>query len=302
MIKKLQKKTNFIIISLVISTCVLMIANGLWFSPDQFFVLAGLLMLIFGRFKNYLKDWTLPVFLLLLYDYLRGILPHLAALPHVNPMVKFGMLKGFIWGVMLQRYLSSDQLLHWYDFVVVFLYMTHFVIPMIISLIFWLNNRKLFKEYMYSLVVLSYLALISFVLFPTMPPWMAAQSGYIPHLDNLYDFIIDYFPHSFYLPSVYQWIDNNLVAALPSMHAAYPWLTFLYLRKVYPKFQFALILYVISIWFTTLYLGEHYSLDIIVAILYAQFTYMIITRRKSIFKKVNYILGNHKLWKAKNDF
>ncbi len=186
-----QKNINLAVIIFMIFVSVVMLAYHLWFSPDQFFVFVGIIMLFLGRIKGYLRDWTIPIFLLLLFDFLRGALPHLTILPHVNPMIKFGMLKDYTTSIVLQNSLASDNLVHWYDFLAVFIYMSHFIIPMLIALIFWLNNRREdFKEYMATLVVLSYLALITFIIFPTMPPWMASENGYIPYLKKIYDFVV----------------------------------------------------------------------------------------------------------------
>lgn len=263
------------------------------FSPDQFFALALLITLLLGRVKQFIHDWSIPVMLFLSYDYLRGLLPKLSLKAHIFPMIDFD--KAFFGGIpsiQLQALFYSSGKVHWYDFVAVVLYMSHFVVPMVLGFLFWLKNKKYFTQYTLALLLLSYGAFITFVIFPAMPPWMASQQGFIPSVTKVMDQVFASFPTPINLPSVYQFVGVNLVAAVPSLHAAYPWLTLLFLVKKFKIKGILILPYVLGVWFSIVYLGEHYVFDILIGVLYASLIFYFIINGIKIQRKISMILSH----------
>ena len=62
----------------------------MFFSIDQFFVVALFLTLFIKKSPEFVRDWLPFGLFLLLFEYLRGALPHLSKLPHVTPMIFLG--------------------------------------------------------------------------------------------------------------------------------------------------------------------------------------------------------------------
>ena len=247
-----------------------LIWHGTWFSPDQFFVAAILIVLVLGKSKQFIADWSIPIAFLLTYDYLRGWVPRLIQTANIYPMINFDkFLFGSIPTNTLQAMLYSNGKVAWYDYLGTVLYMSHFIAPMLFGFIFWLKDRKLFKRYFLALLLLSYLAFATYIIFPAMPPWMAAQNGIIPEVFKVMDQVFTSFAKPVDLPSVYKFVGVNLVAAVPSLHAAYPFLTFLFLRRKYGYKALVFLPYLLGIWFSIVYMGEHYVFDIIVGVVYA---------------------------------
>jgi hypothetical protein len=259
-----------------------MIWHRAWLSPDQFFEFAILATLFIGRVKQFLQDW-IPVLLLLFgYEYLRGVIPMLAVRPHIYPMIYADtFLFGFIPTLKLQSTLFQNGVNRWYDYVAVTLYISHFVIPMVVAFLFWMFDRKHFKSFTSAFLVLSYLAFFTYIIFPAMPPWMASNLGYLPPLDKIMDQVLGSFAHPISVPSIYQFFGADLVAAVPSLHAAYPWLIFLFLHKKFGAWALVTLPYVLGVWFAVMYLGEHYAIDVIIGVVYASMAYLII----SLFEK-----------------
>jgi membrane-associated phospholipid phosphatase len=253
-----------------------MLWHRAWFSPDQFFAFAILGTLFIGRTKQFLRDW-IPVLLLLFgYEYLRGIVPYLTKNVYIWPMIRADMLLfGYLPTIKLQAILFDGITLHWYDYVAVTLYISHFVIPWVVAFVFWMHDRKIFKEYTAAFLVVSYLAFFTFIIFPAMPPWMASNEGYIPPLKKIMDQVMVSFAHPIDVPSVYRFFGANLVAAVPSLHAAYPWLIFIYILKKFRWLSVLAIPYVAGVWFAVVYLGEHYVVDVILGFVYASFAYLL---------------------------
>lgn len=254
-----------------------MLWHRAWFSPDQFFAFAIIGTLLIGRVKQFLQDW-IPVLLMLFgYEYLRGIVPHLTQAAHIFPMIdadKF--VFGYLPTIKLQAVLFNGVTLHWYDYIAVVLYISHFIIPMVVMFVFWIYDRKMFKQFTSAFLVLSYLAFFTYIVFPAMPPWMASNLGYIPPLKKIMDQVMGSFSHPISVPSIYQFFGANLVAAVPSLHAAYPWLIFLFLTKKIKAWSLLALPYVYGVWFAVVYLGEHYAIDVVVGIMYASIAFKII--------------------------
>jgi len=275
----LYKKAILILpILYMIGVSVYMISHRAWFSPDQFFIAAIVaVILIGGRTKQFLWDW-IPVLLLLFgYEYLRGLSPLLTKNTNIWPMIWADQyMFGFLPTIKLQELLYSPSAPRWYDYVAVILYVSHFVIPMITAFIFWIYNRRVFKHFTSGFLVLSYLAFFTYMVFPAMPPWMASSQGYIPPLQKIMDQIMASFAHPISVPTIYRFFGANLVAAVPSLHAAYPFLIFLYVRQQISWLGLLIMPYVLGVWFSVVYLGEHYVIDVIIGILYALIAFMII--------------------------
>jgi hypothetical protein len=245
-----------------------------FFSPDQFFVLALLVALSLGRFKAFLWDWMPLVALLLGYEYVRGLVPLINANAHTELMIWFDQrVFGNLPTLTLQNRFYCPGEPRWYDYASVVLYLLHFVVPLLVAFIFWLRNREVFKQYAAGMVILSYLAYLTYLAYPTVPPWMASQGGLLPYIVKILDVTFASFGQPIYLPTVYRHLGVNMVAAVPSLHAAYPLLTGLFVARESRKLIPLMAIYVISGWVAVVYLGEHYVFDVLAGAVYALFTY-----------------------------
>ncbi len=273
------------IIYLVVVSLFLML-HGNWFSPDQFFAVAILAVLLLGRLKQFIHDWSFPTVLFLSYEYLRGLAPNLTINPHIFPMIKFDQtIFGIVPTLKLQE-IFFDNSVHWYDYLAVIFYMSHFIVPLTLGFIFWLSKKEYFKDYFLTLLLLSYMAFITYVIFPAMPPWMASDKGHIPSINHIMDRVFTSLPSSINLPTIYKFFGANLVAAVPSLHAAYPFLTLLFLIKRFKFWGYFALPYVLGVWLSVVYLGEHYVFDIVVGVLYTSVAFILVTKRNYIFKKI----------------
>lgn len=280
----------FIAISYIITVSAFMIWHRAWLSPDQFFALAILSAILIGRTKQFLLDWVPLLILFFGYEYLRGLIPELSRHAHILPMIVADhFLFGFIPTVKLQSMLFNSKMLHWYDYASVTLYISHFVIPMVVAFLFWLHDRKNFREFLSAFLVLSYLAFLTYIIFPAMPPWMASEQGFLPPLQKIMDQVLASFANPISVPSIYQYFGANLVAAVPSLHAAYPLLIFLFVVRRLKYIGLLTLPYVLGVWFSVIYLGEHYFFDVIIGILYALCAFLMVIKRKEILAIVGQV-------------
>jgi hypothetical protein len=243
-------------------------------SPDQFFILVLLVSVLLGRAKTFLWDWLPLVVLLFGYEYVRSLVPLINGHVYLQPMIDFDR---FVFGrvptIALQAHYYTPGSPHWYDYAAVSLYLMHFIVPLGVAFLFWLQDRKMFREYAAGILILSYLAYLTYLVFPAAPPWLAAQAGLLPNVNRILNDTFMAFRDPIYLPTIYTRLGVNMVAAVPSLHAAYPLLTALFVGEKVPKLLPAMAIYVFSVWMAIVYLGEHYVFDIFTAVIYTVAAY-----------------------------
>ena len=247
-------------------------------SPDQFFILVLLVSAILGRVRAFLRDWLPLVVLLFGYEFARGLAPVLNGRVYLRPMIDFDR---FLFGkaptITLQAKFYDPANPHWYDYAAVILYLLHFVVPLGAAFLLWLRNRQAFRQYAAGILILSYLAFLTYVIFPAAPPWLAAQAGLLPDVQRILGSTLLEFRDPVSLPTISSKFGLNMVAAVPSLHAAYPFFMTLFLGMRWRRMALPLAVYTFSVWMAVVYLGEHYVFDVVTGALYAAAAYLVVS-------------------------
>lgn len=240
-------------------------------TPEYLFLILLSAAIVLGKkYHSAISDFGIPLLLIFSYDVMRGYsYEWIAGANYSFPifadkLIGFGQLPNEI----IQKTVDSSQFAGAVFFSSVLLYSLHFTVPILFGFLLWLKSRKDYMEYMASLVVLSYLALVTFWIFPVAPPWLAAQNGFaqVSHkfVENLTSENVQI------LPGLYDLVNANPVAAIPSLHFGYPFLAFLFAffsKRRYASIFFAF--YSLAVAFSLVYLGEHYVVDLAAGAVYA---------------------------------
>ncbi len=245
-----------------------------FWTPDTLFVMLLALFVAFGRARVFLYRFVPFVGLLLVYDSFRGIADNLNHAVHFLPMINFDrfVFGGTLPTAWLQQLWWHGQV-SWYDFYFYFFYTVHFLAPVLVALLIWWRRDRLYWPYMWAFIGLSFAGFITYVLFPAAPPWMAAQQGYIEPIHRISSDIW-YAMGVTNFSEIYSKLSPNEVAAVPSLHAAYPTLLTLFVAKAFGwRRVWWLVLYPVSLWVGIVYLGEHYVFDAVLGVLYAGMAY-----------------------------
>jgi hypothetical protein len=259
--------------ALAIIAYFLFLWKAFW-SPDALFVIFLVIFSLFGQSKQYVLRFAPFALLLLTYDSFRSLVPFLNKHVHFTEMIRFDRWLGH--GVLptnqLQHWLYHGSL-RWYDFYFYALYMAHFLGPFILAILIWKLRPRYYWTYATALITLSYAGFLTYLIFPAAPPWMASDMGLIPHVQKLStDIWWNWGVHNF--PTIYHNLNPNPVAAVPSLHAAYPMLDLLFVWKLFGRKAGAIFaIYPLSLWFGVVYLGEHYAFDVLLGMLYAVITF-----------------------------
>jgi hypothetical protein len=163
----------------------------------------------------------------------------------------------------------------------VVMYLSHFWIPLAVGFGLVLTGRReAFLTLMFSILTVSILADLTFVLAPTAPPWLAAQQGYLPPVHHiLKDSLAD-----LHLTQLANWVGNSngydVTAAIPSLHVAFPVLCLLTAvsYRLPRLIQLALALNILGVIFAILYTGDHYLVDALAGVVYAIGAWLIVRR------------------------
>jgi membrane-associated phospholipid phosphatase len=233
-----------------------------------------------------LRDW-LPLYLVLLaYSLLRGYASHVLWGPLVRPQLAIDRFIGFgtLPTVALQRWLFGPAQLHWWDYAAWVVYTSHFFVSYTIAAVLWKRHHEQFRRFINLFVGLTFLGYGGYLLYPAMPPWMASEAGHVAALQALGGPVPAYLTvHTGYqgattriIPLVWQHIGlkagaalftrgsdfANNVAAMPSLHAAYPLLILLFFwRRARWPVRALLVSYVLAMALTLVYTGEHFVTD-----------------------------------------
>lgn len=273
----------------VVALGIVLVSWGLPLARDQLFLWLGLGMAAFSvpawrSWGGMLLEW-LPFFgLLVAYDFLRGAVAVAPERAHVAAQIAVdkALAGDAVPTVWLQQHLWSPGHPHWYDYGVWVVYMTHFFVVWVTAAVLWRVSRRRFRRYAVLTVVLTLAAFLTYWLYPAQPPWLTADAGHLPAVDRI---VPDVWGHVGVttVQSVYE-NDHlvNAVAAMPSLHAAYPFMLLLFFWPAGRRLRIGLALYTLAMAFALVYGGEHYVTDILAGWAMAGAAYIIVAAAASL--------------------
>lgn len=256
-------------------------------TPDRVIILVLILGLLTGRARLFLRDWSLFLVVLLSWQLASGFSRHIGNLkPHVDEMIRFDrfLFFGHLPTTWLQSHFFHAEHMSWYDAAASALYLLHFVIPITFAFVLWQWRHELFYDYMKAFVLLAMMGFATYVLFPAAPPWIAANWWHrFPHVHRIVALTTEhYFGGRQSFSAFYQFLFHHggwdLFGAMPSEHAAFPFLCFLFARRAWPKWGWLALGYVFAVSIAVVYLGEHYVADVIAGYAYATVAYVVVLR------------------------
>lgn len=257
------------VIYMIIMTSI-MIWQGVGITPDRYAFVLLLASLLVKKTRRFLLDWIPFLLILISYDFLRSLVGALSSrVNYLSPIYLDEKLFTHLPTVTLQKYFFHPPALAWYDYLATVIYFLHFALPLAFAFLLWLNNKSHFRRFTIGILLLSYAAWFTYVIFPAAPPWLADEEGYITGVSKIMNLTLAAFPTRLGLPTIYQNFNPNPVAAIPSLHAAYPFLVFLFAFRFFKAKALFFLPYVSAVWVSIVYLGEHYVVDALIGALYA---------------------------------
>jgi membrane-associated phospholipid phosphatase len=270
----------------VVATGVLVALGGkVLLSRDVVFIwlMGGLLILSLnnpGRWvRGMVVDWLPFILFLFAYDYARSIADTTGFTPHLAPQLRLetGLFGTPIPTVELQRHLYHPPAAAWYDYGVWIVYLSHFFGTLTLAAILWRFAHPLFKRWRTLVVALSTAGFLTYVFFPAVPPWLASDTGKISHVEKIKDQMFAHTGTKAITSAIEKnWVDK--VAAMPSLHSAFPLMMALLFWHKGWRWRIPFLLYALAMAFTLVYTAEHFVVDILAGWAYALVIYFAASR------------------------
>lgn len=170
----------------------------------------------------------------------------------------------------LQQHWYEAGTVRWHDQLLSLVYYSHFVVPVMAVAAVWAVSRTMWVRYMRRFATVVVIACVMFVLLPTVPPWMASDErfGYgvgEPLVRHVRRGVLDLGFTGF----VHDWgvaLDwSNVVAAMPSLHAAFSlFVVVFFLPMVRRGWRILLFAYPLAMAVALVYFAEHWVIDVFV--------------------------------------
>jgi hypothetical protein len=224
------------------------------------------------RLKRLIVDWLPFAVALTAYDYTRGVADTLGmplqkqSIADVDKFLFFGHVPS----VWLQAHIDMTQPPRWWHAVITLVYTSHLIVPFAIAGYLWWRDRQRWVRWTRRFFILTAAGLTTYILVPAAPPWYASREGIIGPVTrsttNGWGWL--------HLRIARTLLDKgqetvNLVAAFPSLHAAFSMLACAYFwPKASAPMRVLLLSYAVGMGFVLVLGGEHYVTDILAGWLY----------------------------------
>jgi len=159
-----------------------------------------------------------------------------------------------------------------------FFYFMHFVLPIVIGFVFWVNSREHYRRFIAALLLMCFLAFVTYLFWPSAPPWWQVHSV-IKVNDQTVEKL---WGSGYFLSPLYRSLNPNQFAAFPSLHAAFPALAAVYAWRRYRVLAIGLVFWTLAVWISIVYLGEHYVIDALDGMVYVAAATLIV---ESIYRR-----------------
>lgn len=171
-----------------------------------------------------------------------------------------------------------------------FFYINWVPIPLLFASYLFVKNKKLLIHFFGAFLIVNLIGFMFYYIYPAAPPWYIEKYGTeiiyntkgsaagLTRFDDFFNLNV--------FRSLYE-KNANVFAAMPSLHAAYPIVVLMY--GIRQKLKIGIIIFavfLIGIWFSAVYSGHHYIIDLLAgglcAIIGITLFEKIITKHKTI--------------------
>ena len=255
----------------------------------------------FEKSRKLILAFSVFIIFWIIYDSMRIIPNYEVSTVHIKEPYE---LEKFLFGIkILSDTLTPNEFFNicnnnFFDFISGLFYINWMPVPIGFGVYLYYSDKKLFLKYSLAFLFVNLVGFTIYYIYPAAPPWYVQNYGFDLHIGvqgNRAE--LERFDNLIGIP-VFEGIYNknaNVLAAMPSLHSAYPVVVLFYAFKkkikLYTKVLF--IIFLFGIWFSAVYSGHHYIIDVIAGVFIAIFTLIIfekITELNFIERKISYFL------------
>ena len=237
-----------------------MLWQGISIEPEWVLLALLVIAIALGRGRTFVADWTPFLLLFFAYEAMRGFAARFP--PHDLSGMERWVFGGTIPTLTLQHDFYHPGVIGIQDLIALVLYFLHFVLPIVVGFIFWVNSREHYWRFIAALLLMCFLAFLTYLFWPSAPPWYQFHEVVRVNqqtVDKLWGNTVVVIYHAF---------NPNQFAAFPSLHAAFPMLAAVYAWRRYRALAVGLVIWSAAVVVAIVYLGEHYAVDALASIVY----------------------------------
>lgn len=264
--------------------------------PGPEFLVLGILIYAAYNQRSWrvVKDWLPFITVFISYQIMYSVVGFIANNLQLGPLNFEVGLFGQVPSLILQQTIRLPVL----DYMGAFFYSIYFFVPTVFAFIIWKKSPKNYWKYIVAFGILSYAALITYLFYPVAPPWFQLDATYNlaysgPQVVRILIASVDVNLGIPVYRTLFDFLSPNLFAAFPSMHSAMPWLVFLFAFKIWRRKALPVLLLPVGTWFSAVYLGEHYLVDVLGGIAYATVAFIAVEKILPVLTKRNNFLKKH---------
>ena len=232
---------------------------SLYSVPTVCFLLGVPLVGLTGFYRRGTRAWVALFMIVLSYEAIAGPIDSLADSGRILSLFDFDK---YLWGFNLTGWIQSAILSKSMTDVTYIFYEALIPFIAVASVVVWRSGRGMFGRYVTAMLLTSYAALLTFLLVPTAPPWYSGAALNLVQNSGIGT-------TTGYLGPLAVLFQPDYYASFPSMHAAYSVICSYFLLKTRRGTGAVSLVLTGGILFSTLYLGQHYLIDLAAGAAYA---------------------------------
>lgn len=302
--KRFTKKN--IAVNITIVTVYLLWNNFIGEIRSEHYILSVIWLLAFyshEKSRRFILGFSIFILFWIIYDSMRIIPNYEVSQVHIKEPYN---IEKYLFGITSNNNIitPNDFFLinntKFLDFLSGFFYINWMPVPIGFGIYLYLTNKDLFIRYSMAFLLVNLVGFSIYYIYPAAPPWYVQEYGFNLHIgvkgsraglerfDNLIGSPI--------FAGIYN-KNANVLAAMPSLHSAYPVVVFYYSikKKVKSLPKILFVIFMFGIWFSAVYSSHHYIIDVIAGITLAiivLFIFEKISKTKIFNRKIKQIVNS----------
>ncbi len=235
---------------------------------------------LMGRLRGFVRDWAVFMGAIILFDSLRGLIYALINRFELPVYMVYAidweraMLGGRTLPEIFQQAWLDPESVGLFERFLVVVHASHFLFFFFFGMLIWLVRSEEFGRFKLAMVLMMYSGLVGYILVPTVPPWMAAAVyEVLPPIQHVTAYL-----YNLSIPTLQQSFDTNPIAAMPSLHSAFPALMTMIALHSFRLRGWPMALYTSLVFLAVTCLGEHYLVDVLAGVALAAACYVVAYR------------------------
>ncbi len=247
---------------------------------DEHYFLSAIWLIAFytnEKSRRFILGFSVFIIFWIIYDSMRIIPNYEVSSVHIKQPYD---IEKSIFGIsVMEKIMTPNEYFVIYnnkilDFISGFFYINWMPVPIGFGIFLYIKDKELFFKYSLAFLLVNLVGFSIYYLYPAAPPWYVQKFGFDLHFGIPGSRAgLERFDNLIGVP-VFEGIYNknaNVLAAMPSLHSAYPVvvLYFAIKKNINVIFKILFITFMFGIWFSAVYSSHHYIIDVIAGIILA---------------------------------